>query len=169
VATFFRYSSTIISHLRKNDKDNEAFKHLIPIAIGRVLIKRKEHLNDKEQQQLKKALEAAKSFKEIAPLEQIYQIKNQLISIFDNAPCFEIGKLEVEFWIKKAETIGNKHLDKFISLLKRNLKNIVNYFHDGVSNGVVEGSNNLLRTIKRFTFNMTNFEHFRTRVFAWKT
>ncbi|MFK7904825.1 MAG: hypothetical protein AB8B69_07730 [Chitinophagales bacterium] len=34
---------------------------------------------------------------------------------------------------------------------------------------MVEGKNNLLRTIKRVTFNMTNFEHFKTRVKVWSS
>ena len=150
--------------LRKIDKDNAAFKHL-----KWTLLKRPEHLKPKEKQGLEAALQAAKAFQEISPLEQIYQIKNQLITIFDTHFSFEIGKLEVEFWIKKAEIINNKHLNKFVTLLRRNLKNILNYFHDRVSNAAVEGTNNLLRTIKRLTYNMTNFEHFRARVFAWKT
>ncbi|MBL7813633.1 MAG: transposase, partial [Saprospiraceae bacterium] len=36
------------------------------------------------------------------------------------------------------------------------------------SNACTEGNNNLLRTVKRFTFNMTNFEHFKARCFAYK-
>lgn len=150
--------------LRKQDKENEAFKNL-----KWTLIKRPEHLNEKEKEQLEQAITAAGAFEEIAPLKKLYEMKNELISIFDSHLSFELGKLEVELWMKKAEIIGNKHLDKFVNLLRRNSNNIINYFKDRVSNGVVEGSNNLLRTIKRFTFNMTNFEHFRARVFAWKS
>lgn len=150
--------------LRKQDKENEAFKNL-----KWALIKRPERLNEKEKVQLEQAIMAASAFEEIAPLKKLYDIKNELVSIFDTHHSFELGKLEVELWIKKAETIGNKHLDKFVNLLRKNANNIINYFKDRVSNGVVEGSNNLLRTIKRFTFNMTNFEHFRARVFAWKS
>jgi transposase len=150
--------------LRKEDKENGAFKNL-----KWTLIKRSEKLNEKEKEQLEEAIRASKSFEDRVPLEKVYQIKNELIAIFDKPFSFEMGKLEVEFWIKKAEIIDNKHLNKFIKLLRKNLINIVNYFKDRVSNGVVEGTNNLLRTVKRFTFNMTNFEHFRARVFAWKT
>ena len=149
--------------LRKEDKENEAFKNL-----KWTLIKRSEKLNEKEKKQLEEAIRASKSLEDRVPLEEVYQIKNELIAIFDTPFSFEVGKLEVEFWIKKAETIDNKHLNKFIKLLRKNLINIVNYFKERVSNGVVEGTNNLLRTVKRFTFNMTNFEHFRARVFAWK-
>lgn len=150
--------------LRRADKDNEAFKRL-----KWPLIKRPEHLKETEEEQVQQAISAAKDHEATAPLEQVYALKNELISIFDQPLSFEMGKLQVEFWIKKAETIGNKHLDKFIRLLRNHLTSIVNYFKDRVSNGVVEGTNNLLRTVKRFTFNMTNFEHFKARVFAWKS
>lgn len=148
----------IRKELRRNNKDNEIFKHL-----KWALIKRNEKLNEEEKQKLAVALEAS------TDLAKVYQMKNDLVSIFDKHLSFQVAKLEVEFWIKKAETIENKHLKKFIELLRKNLDGIVNYFHDRVSNGVVEGSNNLLRTIKRFTFNMTNFEHFKLRVLTWKT
>ena len=150
--------------LRQIDKDNAAFKYL-----KWTLVKRPEHLKAKEKQVLEEALEAAKAFEKTAPLAQIYEIKNELITIFDTNFSFEMAKLEVEFWIKKAEIIDNKHLNKFVKLLRKNFTNIINYFHDRVSNAVVEGTNNLLRTIKRVTYNMSNFEHFKARVFAWKS
>jgi len=148
----------IRKELRRKDKENEVFKHL-----KWALIKRDENLNEEEKQKLQTALKAS------TDLSEAYQLKNELVAIFDKDSSFQVAKLEVEFWIKKAETIENKHLDKFIKLLRKNLNGILNYFHERVSNGVVEGSNNLLRTIKRFTFNMTNFEHFKLRVLAWKT
>jgi transposase len=95
--------------LKKHDKENEAFKKL-----KWSLIKRKEKLSKVDKERLEKAFHAAKAYEEIAPLEQLYQMKNQLSDIFDQPYCFELGKLEAEFWIKKAETIGNKHLDTFI-------------------------------------------------------
>ena len=45
---------------------------------------------------------------------------------------------------------------------------ITNYFKHKMSNAVTEGNNNILRTVKRFTFNMTNFDHFKARCFAFK-
>jgi len=144
--------------VRRKERDNELFKNL---KWG--LIKRNEKLSSQEKTKVEKALEACPD------LAKVYHLKNQLISIFDKDLTFDIAKLEVEFWIKKAETIDNTHLNKFIKLLRKHLVNIVNYFHQRVSNGVVEGTNNLLRTIKRFTFNMTNFDNFKCRVFAWKT
>jgi transposase len=126
--------------LRQIDKDNAAFKYL-----KWTLVKRPEHLKAKEKQVLEEALEAAKAFEKTTPLAQIYEIKNELITIFDTNFSFEMGKLEVEFWIKKAEIIDNKHLNKFVKLLRKNFTNIINYFHDRVSNAVVEGTNNLLR------------------------
>ena len=108
--------------LRKQDKENEAFKNL-----KWTLIKRPEHLNEKENEQLEQAIAAAHAFEEIAPLKKLYEIKNELISIFDTHLSFELGKLEVELWIKKADIIGNKHLDKFINLLRKNSNSIINY------------------------------------------
>lgn len=144
--------------LRREDKENEVFK-----LLKWKLIKRKENLSEQEQIDISKAFECAPQ------LEEIYQMRNTFQAIFDNTFSFEFGKEQIEHWLIHAELINNKHLNKFIELFNRHKDNILNYFKERISTGAVEGTNNLLRTVKRFTFNMTNFLNFKYRVLAFKS
>jgi len=144
--------------LRREDKDEEAFKKL-----KWKLIKRPEKLSETEVEDLQKAFE-------IAPeLEEVYQMKNTFQAIFDTHFSHEFASTQIDLWLQHAKALKNQYLNTFIELFERHRNNIMNYFKNRISSGVVEGKNNLLRTIKRFTFNMTNFEHFKARVFAFNS
>ena len=55
-------------------------------------------------------------------------------------------------------------LSKFLATLRRWWEVILNYFHDRLTSGVVEGLNNQRKLIKRRAFGYRNFAHFRLRV-----
>ncbi|PSJ75402.1 hypothetical protein C7N43_19190 [Sphingobacteriales bacterium UPWRP_1] len=40
----------------------------------------------------------------------------------------------------------------------------MNFFTYRVSNGIVEGINNAIKTLKRVTYGFRNFQHFRARI-----
>ena len=144
--------------LRRDNKEEAAFKNL-----KWKLIKRPENLNAQEEKDLLTAFE-------IAPeLEEIYQMRNTFQAIFDTDFSYSFAVEQVDLWIEHAANLKNKYLDQFVSLFQRHRENILNYFKTRLSSGAVEGTNNLLRTVKRFTFNMSNFQHFKFRVFAFKT
>lgn len=94
-------------------------------------------------------------------------MKNMFQAIFDAKFSYELACKQIDIWIAKAKGLKNKHLDEFIDFFRRHQTNILNYFKRPITSAVVEGKNNLLRTIKRFTFNMTNFNNFKARVFAF--
>ncbi len=143
--------------LRRTDKEEEVFKRL-----KWKLIKRPENLSKQDKEDLRKAFDKAPD------LEDAYQLRNTLQSIFDTDYSYDFAVQQIDHWLAYAAEWKNKYLDKFIALFQRHQKNILNYFKTKVSSGAVEGTNNLLRTVKRFTFNMTNFENFKFRVFAFK-
>jgi len=114
---------------------------------------------------LQKQLETAF---EISPeLEDLYQMKNTFQAIFDTDFSYEFAVENINAWIDHAMVLNNKYLTKFIELFERHRTNILNYFHGRITSAAVEGKNNLLRTIKRYTFNMSNFANFKRRVFAF--
>ena len=95
-------------------------------------------------------------------------MRNTFQAIFDTDFSYDFAKQQVNHWLNQAKGFNNKYLTQFTDLLGRHKANILNYFKNKISSGAVEGTNNLLRTVKRFTFNMTNFQHFKFRVFAYK-
>ena len=143
--------------LRRADQDNEVYKRL-----KWKLIKRPEKLTQQERQDLEAA------FVQSPTLEELYELRNTFQAIFDSDFSLEFARKQIRDWLKFAKILKNKHLDKFIALFERHKDKILNYFKNRLSSGVVEGTNNLLRTVKRMTFNMTNFVHFKQRVFAYK-
>lgn len=109
------------------------------------------------------------TFVQSPELEEVYECRNTFQAIFDSDFSLQFAKKQIRDWVKFAQMLKNKHLDKFIELFERHKGKILNYFKNRLSSGVVEGTNNLLRTVKRMTFNRTNFEHFKKRVFAYKS
>ena len=143
--------------IRREDKENEVFK-----SLKWKLIKRPENLKEQEIKDLQASFEVAPE------LEEVYQMRNTFQAIFDTDFSYEFAVEQVNLWIAHATQLKNKYLDQFIALFERHRNNILNYFKTRLSSGAVEGTNNLLRTVKRFTFNMTNFQNFKFRVFAYK-
>ena len=142
--------------LRRKHKEEPAFKNL-----KWKLIKRPEQLKEQDRKDLQQAFE-------IAPeLEKLYHMRNAFQAIFDAESSYEEASEQVQRWIEQANRLKNKYLDVFLQLFDRHRNNIMNYFKCRISSGAVEGTNNLLRTVKRFTFNMSNFLHFKYRVFAY--
>lgn len=144
--------------IRKENKEEEVYKRL-----KWKLIKRPKNLNDQEIEDLQNA------FNLNPELEDLYEMRNTFQAIFDTDFSYAFAKEQIELWLEQAKRMGNKYLDKFTALFNRHKDNILNYFKNRISSGAVEGTNNLLRTVKRFTFNMTNFQHFKFRVFAYKS
>lgn len=144
--------------IRRENKEEEAYKRL-----KWKLIKRPENLNEQEIKDLSKA------FILNTELEDLYEMRNTFQAIFDTNFSCDFAEEQIDHWLEQAKKMGNKNLNKFTDLFNRHKDNILNYFKNRLSSGAVEGTNNLLRTVKRFTFNMTNFQHFKFRVFAYKS
>ena len=117
---------------------------------------------------MKAEIEELKLVFKLAPeLEIVYEFKNSFQSIFDCDFSKENARKQIEHWKKFAEELGNKYLDKFIKTYNNWEELILNYFEGRYSNGIVEGLNNSIKTIKRQAYGMLNFEHFKTRVLLY--
>lgn len=144
--------------LRKEFPEEELYKN-----IKWLLFRQMDTLSPSERDILSKTFE-------ISPMvEELYMLKNTFCNIFDMDISVNKAQLQIKDWLEYAQTVSNQFLDTFIAFFKRQAIPITNYFKHKVSNAVTEGNNNIMRTVKRLTFNMTNFDHFRARCFAFKT
>ena len=57
---------------------------------------------------------------------------------------------------------------KALKLYKDNLKYIENSFKYDINNGIIEGTNNLIKCLKRIAFDYRKFDHFIARIFLIK-
>ncbi|GAB1544588.1 ISL3 family transposase [Scytonema sp. NUACC21] len=106
------------------------------------ILKAKNKLTEKQKEKLDK-------IKEASPLIAImHSLKEDFHNIFEMKKDLGIGMLELIDWLKKAEP----YYQKSVRTIKRWFGEIVEYFENKTTNGVVEGINNKLKLIKRSGF-----------------
>jgi len=146
---------TFRKELRQSHKDNMNYKKL-----KWVLYKQYHTLSDTQLDDLDLA------FKDCPDLEKIYYARERFHHILDNSTCVEKANIAIQIWINDLVTKGIKTFDRFIKTLTKTKKYVANYVIDYMSNAVTEGLNNLIRSVRRTAFGMTNFNHLKLRVLA---
>ena len=96
----------------------------------------------------------------------LYHQREAFHHILDNAQSVQTATEKRIQW--KIDTIkkGITEFDAFIKMLNTKQELVVNYVTNYLSNAVTEGLNNLIRSIRRVSFGMTNFQNLRWRVLA---
>ena len=69
--------------------------------------------------------------------------------------------------LHKNKSISDK-MKQALNLYKENINYIENSFKYDINNGIIEGTNNLIKCIKRIAFGYKRFDHFVTRIFLIK-
>ena len=69
--------------------------------------------------------------------------------------------------LHKNKSISDK-MKQALKLYKENINYIENSFKYDINNGIIEGTNNLIKCIKRIAFGYKRFDHFVTRIFLIK-
>jgi len=117
------------------------------------LLKNQEDLNQEQKNKLKQ-------IKEIAPkLIKMYGLKEKFRSIFNSQKSEVISLLKLTDWLKKAAS----YFPDSCGTIIRWFGEIIPYFKNRTTQGVVEGINNKLKLIKRKGFGFKNFDNFRLR------
>ena len=68
---------------------------------------------------------------------------------------------------EKQENVS-PHMIRALKTYRKFEKYIVNSFKYDYNNGVIEGTNNLIKCIKRIAFGYKSFRHFKTRILLVK-
>ena len=69
--------------------------------------------------------------------------------------------------IEHQNNVSDK-MKQAIKLYKENIKYIENSFKYNINNGIIEGTNNLIKSIKRIAFGYRKYDHFIARIFLIK-
>jgi transposase len=117
------------------------------------ILKNKKDLNDKQKDKLAEVQNAS------SRLKIMHQLKEEFREIFEKKETWTDGLLELGKWISKAQ----KYFVNSQSTIYRWFDEILAYFDNKTTSGVVEGINNKLKLIKRSGYGFTNFENFRNR------
>lgn len=118
------------------------------------LLKKKENLNETENEKLK-------DLEKVAPeLIAAYQAKEKLRDIFESQITSDEAFWKLAEWTE----LSYKYFPKSSQTIKRWIDEILAYFDKRTTQGAVEGINQKIKLIKRRAYGLTNFGNFRRRV-----
>lgn len=117
------------------------------------LLKNEKDLNDEQKEKLR---QVKKVFPELGDM---HRLKEELRKTFENRDSEVIGLLNLADWLRDATSKFPKSSGTII----RWLGEIITYFKNRTTQGIVEGVNNKLKLIKRKGFGFKNFDNFRSR------
>ena len=123
-----------------------------------LLVKNRADLTADEETRLSAALDASPT------LRQAYLLKETFRTICEKITDREQAARFLTAWIWQAEASGIAQLCKFANTLRNWWSEFLNYFHDRVTSGIVEGLNNAIRYVIRRACGYHVFEHFRLQV-----
>lgn len=133
-------------------KEKKYFKY-IKLSLAKDISKIKE----KEAEKLLYAFD-------ISPiLKYAYQLKQQFLDI-KKLSSFEEKENAFRKWLDDAECSTIKEFKKPVKTLRQWHEYISNSFKLNISNGPVEGKNNLIKTLKRISFGFRNLINFKERI-----
>ncbi|MEG5122156.1 transposase [Microcoleus sp. A2-C2] len=116
------------------------------------LLKAESDLSSEQEIKLKQVKDASQR------VGAMHTLKEELHSLFENNN-FANGILELTDWLKKAQP----YYKKSVETIKRWFGEIVGYFEERTTNGIVEGINTKLKLLKRCGFGFRNLRSFEIR------
>lgn len=157
-------NSTRISLCKKDNPDYNKLKDLWKLVV-------------KNENELSETKYYSKHFrKQISQQEIVTYLINTNETLKADYNCYQglINSLKNKDFNKFKTII--EHKPKYISpkmlraleLFEDNLEYIENTFNNTINNGIIEGTNNLIKAIKRIAFGYKRFDHFIARIFLIK-
>jgi transposase len=141
--------------LRKSSPNNENYRR-----IKWILYKQYHTLSDKQLDELPQA------FQDCPTLKEVYFTREKFHHILDNQPDVQKAVQGIEQWVQNLQSKNLTVFEAFVKTLKSTKEYIANFVQDKLSNALTEGLNNLIRSVRRFSFGMANFDKLRWRALA---
>lgn len=129
-------------------------KILVGITSSKyVLLKNQENLGRKQRKKLKELKNVS------SQLKIMHELKEQFRKILNKKQDWFEGLIDLGKWLSKAK----EYFPNSYGTIVRWLDEIISYFDNRTTSGVVEGLNNKLKLIKRSAYGFRNFNNFRNR------
>ena len=152
-----------MERVRKNEQNKlsehfrKYFKH-----SKHLLMKRPEKLSDEEMDRLSLMFE-------IAPrLADAYRVKNEFLTVIRSKSSLE-GKQKLIDWLYSVEVMDLPEFKDCTKAYRNWFQEILNSMDVPWTNGYIEGCNNKTKVLKRVSYGMRNFSHFRKRILFCNT
>ena len=149
------------------EKDNPNYNKLKD--YWKLIVKNENDLSDEKHY--------SKHFhKNISQKEIVQYLINTNSTLKATYECYQglINSLKERNFDKFKSIVFNHHKDlspkmiQALKLYKENINYIQNSFKYDINNGVIEGTNNLIKCIKRIAFGYRKYDHFISRIFLIK-
>ena len=149
--------------VRKNEQNKLSARFRKYFKKSRnLLMKRREKLSDEEMDKLSLMFE-------IAPrLADAYRIKNDFLSAIRSKSSVE-GKQRLVDWLFSVEVMDLQEFHDCTKAYHNWFQEIINSMDVPWTNGYIEGCNNKTKVLKRVSYGMRNFSHFRKRILFCNT
>jgi len=122
-----------------------------------VLLIAKENLTEKQEVSLKELMESN------AELAAAYILKEEFRWVF-KARRKDIGEKRLLKWEEKAKESGIQELAEVLKTIHRRREGIMNYFEYQVANGMAEGFNNVVGTIKKQAYGFHDVDYLKLKI-----
>jgi transposase len=123
-----------------------------------LLLKNYDNVKGEDRVRLDTLLEAN------GPLYEIHTMKEQL-RLFWQQKSQQKGVAHLVNWILDAMTSDVKQLRKMASTLIEHLQGVIHYYPHKISNGLLEGLNNKIKTMKRQAYGFRDMKYFTLRLY----
>lgn len=158
---FIRQVLWTLERVRKREQGKMSYKDRIYFKRSKSLLQKNlNNLTDEEMSKVATMLEHNEAIRHAYYLKETFY---KYVLVQDNK---EDARIALDTWIKEAETKGDKEWKTCIRAFKNWKEPILNSFEVPWTNGYVEGTHNRIKTLKRISFGMPNFKHFRTKILA---
>ena len=149
--------------VRKNEQNKLSARFRKYFKKSRnLLMKRTEKLTDEEMDRLSLMFE-------IAPrLADAYRIKNEFLAVMRSKSSQE-GKQRLVDWLFSVELMDLPEFHDCTKAYHNWFQEILNSLDVPWTNGYIEGCNNKTKVLKRVSYGMRNFSHFRKRILFCNT
>ena len=122
-----------------------------------LLLKAKENLTEKQQVRLDELLAVNE------PLNAAYILKEDFRTLFDEKDTRRARK-GIKDWKARARQSELSELLGFVKMLNRRRYGILNFFRQRITNGLAEGLNNVVKTIKKVAYGFRDWQYFRLKI-----
>ncbi|MEG4497269.1 ISL3 family transposase [Microcoleus sp. F10-C6] len=118
------------------------------------LLKNQEDLNEKQNIKLREVKKVC------PPLAKMHKLKEKFRQIFNNPKTNWLrGLLRIGIWQKRAK----QYFPDSVKTITNWIDEIIAYFDNRTTSGIVEGINNKLKLIKRSAYGFRNFDNYKNR------
>ena len=164
VQAYVALNSTRISLCKKTNPNYNKLKDL-----WKLIIKNENDLSEEKKY-------SNHFHKEISQKEIVQFLINTDLTLKVTYECYQgiINSLKDKDFIKFKAIVEHPNnnvsdkMKKALKLYKENLKYIENTFNYNINNGIIEGTNNLIKCIKRIAFGYRKYDHFIARIMLIK-